>query len=123
VTERFRDATLGGDVEALMAVLSPGVVLMTDGGGRTKAALRPIVGAAKAARFLVAVAAEGLRGPDLTLRLAEVNGAPGVVVTGEAGPLLAASLVVADGRVEQVLIVLNPDKLAGTAAAAAGPPT
>jgi RNA polymerase sigma-70 factor (ECF subfamily) len=119
VTERFLAACVGGDVEALLAVLSPGVVLLTDGGGRAKAALRPIVGADKAARFLVAVAADGLSQPGLSVRLVEVNGAPGVVVSTEGGPVIAVSLVVADGRVEQALVVLNPDKLAGLVVAGA----
>ena len=115
VTERFLAACVGGDVQALLAVLSPGVVLLTDGGGRTKAALRPIRGADKAARFLIAVSAEGLSQPGLRFRLVDVNGAPGVVVETDAGPAIAVSLVVADGRVEQALVVLNPDKLAGLA--------
>jgi RNA polymerase sigma-70 factor (TIGR02957 family) len=113
VTERFLAACVGGDVDALLAVLSPGVVLLTDGGGRAKAALRPIVGAAKAARFLVAVSADGLSVPGLRTRLVDVNGAPGVVVETDTGPVIAVSLVVAGGQVEQALVVLNPDKLAG----------
>jgi RNA polymerase sigma-70 factor (TIGR02957 family) len=113
VTERFLAACVGGDVDALLAVLSPGVVLLTDGGGQAKAALRPIVGADKAARFLVAVSADGLSQPGLSVRLVDVNGAPGVVVDSAAGPVIAVSLVVADGRVEQALVVLNPEKLAG----------
>jgi len=113
VTERFLAACVGGDVQALLAVLSPGVVLLTDGGGRAKAALRPIRGADKAARFLIAVSADGLSQPGLRFRLIDVNGAPGVVVETDAGPAIAVSLVVADGRVEQALVVLNPDKLAG----------
>ncbi|WP_448615574.1 RNA polymerase sigma-70 factor [Modestobacter sp. URMC 112] len=112
VTERFLAACAGGDVEALLAALSPGVVLLTDGGGRAKAALRPIVGADKAARFLIAVSA-GLSQPGSRVRLVDVNGAPGVLVENDSGPVIAVSLVVADGRVEQALVVLNPDKLAG----------
>ena len=118
VTERFLAACVGGDVDALMAVLSPGVVLLTDGGGVAKAALRPIVGADKVARFLTAVTPAGLAQPGLHLELAEINGSPGVVVRSEAGPLMAATFVVIEGRVEQALVVLNPDKLAGIAAAA-----
>ena len=113
VTERFLAACVGGDVDALLAVLSPGVVLLTDGGGRAKAAPRPIVGAAKAARFLVAVSADGLSRPGVSFRLVDVNGAPGVVLDTEAGPAIAVSLVVACGRIEQALVVLNPEKLAG----------
>jgi RNA polymerase sigma-70 factor (ECF subfamily) len=113
VTERFLAACVGGDVDALLAALAPGAVLVTDGGGRTKAALRPIAGADKVARFLAAVAGEGTSLPGLRLELAEVNGLPGVAAWTDAGPFVAMSLGVADGLVHQVLVVLNPDKLAG----------
>ena len=53
VTERFLAACAGGDVEALLAALAPDVVLISDGGGKAKAARRPITGADKVARFLV----------------------------------------------------------------------
>ncbi len=113
VTERFLAACVGGDVDALLAALAPGAVLVTDGGGRTKAALRPIAGADKVARFLAAVAGEGTSLPGLRLELAEVNGLPGVAAWTDAGPFVAMSLGVADGLVHQVLVVLNPDKLTG----------
>ena len=120
VTERFLAACVGGDVEALVQALAPDAVLVTDGGGRAKAALRPIVGADKAARFLAAVSAGGLAQPGLSTALTDVNGWPGLVVVGEDGPLLAASLVVVDGVVQHAYVVLNPDKLAGIAAAVGG---
>ncbi len=113
VTERFLAACTGGDVEALVAALAPGAVLLTDGGGRAKAALRPITGADKVARFLAAVARDGAAQPGLRIGLAEVNGLPGVAAWTDAGPFVAVSLVVADGLVQQVLVVLNPDKLTG----------
>ncbi|MGY1695711.1 MULTISPECIES: RNA polymerase sigma-70 factor [unclassified Geodermatophilus] len=113
VTERFLAACLGGDVDALLAALAPGAVLVTDGGGRARAALRPITGADKVARFLAAVVREGASLPGLRMGLAEVNGRPGVVAETDSGPYVAVSLVVTGGLVEQVLVVLNPDKLAG----------
>ena len=113
VTERFLAACVGGDLDALLAALAPGAVLVTDGGGRTKAALRPITGADKVARFLTAVSGEGASLPGLRLELAEVNGLPGVAAWTDAGPFVGMSLVVADGLVQQVLVVLNPDKLSG----------
>ena len=63
VTERFFAAVAGGDIEALLAVLAPDVVLISDGGGKAKAARRPIAGADKVARFLVGHRAEGRRHP------------------------------------------------------------
>ena len=113
VTERFLAAVAGGDVDALLDVLSPGVVLMSDGGGKTKAALRPITGADKVARWLVAIARDGATIPDLRIDLADVNGSPAIVGWSGAQPFGSISLAVADGRIEQVLVVVNPDKLAG----------
>ncbi len=113
VTERFLAAVAGGDMEALMAVLSPGVVLVSDGGGVANAARRPIEGADKVARFLLGIAAKGLAAPGLEGRLAEVNGTPGFAAWVDGVPFMAVSPVISDGAVEQVLIVVNPEKLAG----------
>ncbi|SEK28480.1 RNA polymerase sigma-70 factor, ECF subfamily [Blastococcus sp. DSM 46786] len=113
VTERFFAACAGGDVGELLAVLAPDVVLVSDGGGKVTAALRPITGADKVARFALGVAAQGLELADVRIEVAEVNGGPGIVAWAGGDPLLAMSLVVADGRIEQVLLVRNPDKLAG----------
>jgi len=115
-TERFLAAAAGGDLEALLAVLAPDVVLVTDGGGKAKAALRPIAGADKVARFIVAVSAEGLENTDLRVELADVNGAPAIVAWEGNEPFLSMSIEVGqDGRIEQVLLVRNPDKLRGIA--------
>ena len=120
-TERFLAACAGGDVEALLAALAPDVVLVTDGGGRAKAALRPIVGAEKVARFLLATTAQGLAIPGLHVEVAEVNGAPGVVAWVEGAPYMTISLVLVDGLVEQVLVVRNPEKLTGLPTASTEP--
>jgi RNA polymerase sigma-70 factor (TIGR02957 family) len=117
VTERFRTATLDGDVAGLVAAMAPGVTLMTDGGGRAKAALRPIVGADKVARFLVAIAAEGAGVPDLRLEAGDVNGAPAILAWTGSEPFLAVQVHVEAGRIDQVFVVRNPDKLAGLTSA------
>jgi RNA polymerase sigma-70 factor (TIGR02957 family) len=113
-TERFTAATLTGDVEALMATLAPGVTLLTDGGGRTKAARRPIIGPRKVATYLSAVASDGLTGPDLRLDIVDVNGAPAVAARAGGQVFVVVQVDVgADGLIEQVHVVLNPDKLTG----------
>ena len=122
VTERFLAACAGGDVDALVSVLAPEVVVVTDGGGKVRAALRPIKGADKAARFLLGIAAQGRELPDLRTEIAEVNGSPGIVAWSGGAPVVAVSLVVAEGRVSHVLTVRNPEKLAGLTAGAL-PPT
>jgi RNA polymerase sigma-70 factor (ECF subfamily) len=115
VTERFLAACVGGDVDALLAALAPDVVLLSDGGGRAKAPLRPILGAAKVARFLAAVGPQGADVPGLMATIAEVNGAPAVVAWTGDGPYMITQVVVADGLIQQVILVTNPDKLAGIA--------
>src|SRR5215203_3435934 len=130
VTERFLEAATGGDLEALMAVLSPGVTLVADGGGRALAPRRPVRGADKVARFLVAVATEeqmarflGSVGvgpaPDLRIHLAQVNGGPGIVATSEGEPISAIVLDVADGVVQIFHVMANTEKLVGVRAVGA----
>jgi RNA polymerase sigma-70 factor (TIGR02957 family) len=113
VTERFFAAVAGGDMEALLAALAPDVVLISDGGGKASAARRPITGADKVARFLVGIAEKGGDLPGLRIEVAEVNGQPAIVGWVGAEPFGSISLAVSDGRIEQVLVVVNPDKLAG----------
>ena len=61
VVARFLEATVTGDVQTLLDVLAPDVVLITDGGGVKQAALRPILGSDKVSRWLAAVRPEGMR--------------------------------------------------------------
>ena len=125
VTERFLEATSTGDLEALMAVLSPEVTLVADGGGRALAPRRPIRGAEKVAAFLLAVATEErmarfLRSvgsepivADLRVRVAPVNGGPGILVVSGDKPISALVLDVSEGVVRTIHLVANPEKLAG----------
>jgi RNA polymerase sigma-70 factor (ECF subfamily) len=124
VTERFLEATSSGDLETLMRVLAPGVTLVADGGGRALAPRRPVRGAEKVARFLIAVATEErtarfLRSveaePSLDVRvhLAHINDGPGVVVSAGGRPISALVLDVAGGLVRTIHLVANPEKLAG----------
>ena len=127
VTERFLEATTTGDLEALMEVLSPGVTLVADGGGKALAPRRPVRGADKVARFLVTVATQERMArflesvgsepaPDLRIHLAQLNGSPGIVATSGGRPITALVLDVADGLVQTVHLVTNPEKLAGVRA-------
>jgi RNA polymerase sigma-70 factor (ECF subfamily) len=124
VTEHFLEAASSGDLEALMGVLAPGVTLVADGGGRALAPRRPVRGAEKVARFLLAVATEEKSArflesigaeplADLRVYPAQVNGGPGVVITSQGRPVSALLLDVADGAVQTIHLVANPEKLAG----------
>ena len=119
VTERFLAAAAGGDIDQLMMVLAPDVTLISDGGGKAKAPLHPIVGAAKVARFLAAISARpymGIEISDMTFELAEINGGPGTLITVGGKPITAVTTVAAGGRITEIELVANPDKLRGIAA-------
>jgi RNA polymerase sigma-70 factor (TIGR02957 family) len=118
-TERFFAATTGGDINALMDLLAPEVALWTDGGGKVRQAMRPIVGAANVARWLAGTSQrpyEGVEIADMTAELVDINGGPGIVMRG-AGRIIATITVDLDanGRVATVHNVANPDKLGAIA--------
>jgi RNA polymerase sigma-70 factor (ECF subfamily) len=119
VTERFFAAATGGDVNALMDLLSPDVTLWTDGGGKVRQAMRPIVGASTVAAWFAAlgtVTYQGVEPADMKAELVEVNGGPGIVFSG-AGRVVATVTfgVAADGRITGIHNVANPDKLRAVA--------
>jgi RNA polymerase sigma-70 factor (ECF subfamily) len=103
-----------GDFERLLAVLAPDVVLVSDGGGKRTAARRPLEGAEEVARFLVGIGQrpyDGVAVEDMAIEITDVNGVPGVVIRGGGMVLTAMAAEVADGRVQTLHLVANPDKL------------
>lgn len=111
----FRAAALGGDLNRLLEVLAPDVVLRSDGGGVVSAALRPVVGAGKVGRLLLGLVALA-EGPVEAIDVL-VNGEPGVVVRAVVHGARETTVVVphvgTDGRVAAVDILRNPEKLRG----------
>ena len=67
--EKFMAAVTSGDVQGLVEVLAPDVVLIADGGGLVPAARKPLTGAEKVVAFLARVA--DLSGPGGDHRLAQ----------------------------------------------------
>jgi len=114
VTERFLAAATGGDLDQLMEVLAPEVRLTGDGGGIARAPLRPIVGAAKVVRFIAAISGRPYMGIEISgmaIDIAEINGSPGVVVSAAGRVITTMTAVVADGRITEIQLIANPDKL------------
>jgi RNA polymerase sigma-70 factor (ECF subfamily) len=109
LAERFVVACSTGDLAALMEMLSDDVVVWTDGGGVVKAARRPIYGADKSARFLVAVATTVPDGADV--RNAVINGQPGVLIIAADVVVNAVALDIIDRRIVGVRVMSNPEKL------------
>ncbi|WP_067185312.1 RNA polymerase sigma-70 factor [Microtetraspora niveoalba] len=104
---RFLDAAAGGDLRALTDLLSADVVAWNDGGGKARAALRPILGRDRVIAFVLGLT----RKYEITgLRMVKVNGEPAVrLSTGSGDQIVTAH--VRDGRIHALFAVLNPDKL------------
>jgi RNA polymerase sigma-70 factor (TIGR02957 family) len=112
VTERFLAACETGDLGALLGVLAPDVVLVADGGDQARAPRRPILGTDKVSRFLLGSWDKGAA--NMRVLVTRVNGDPGIVAATDAGdPVGAVVLDVADGLVQSIYMVVNPDKLGG----------
>jgi RNA polymerase sigma-70 factor (TIGR02957 family) len=119
VVERFRAACEGGDLPAVLAVLSPGVTAWTDGGGKVTAALRPLNGADHVARWVLGVLAKPVvRGT--TLESTVVNGEPALIVRLGGRAIGSMHLDVEDGCVAALRFQLNPEKLRGLSPADEG---
>jgi RNA polymerase sigma-70 factor (ECF subfamily) len=112
LTERFMEAVQTGDDDALIAMLAEDAVAYTDGGGKVRAAPRPIAGREKVARFLTVTTRRGAQLTPFTVRTATINGRPGRMIVGEDGAVLGVIEIDLDGDViRAVHVVNNPDKL------------
>ncbi len=107
VVDRFLAAVNTGDLQGLLDVLAPDVVLVADGGGVVSAAQKPITGALRLARFLV-----GSNRPPLSGAPIWLNGEPAARIDLDGGLAAAVSLTVEDGRITRIYTVVNPHKLA-----------
>jgi RNA polymerase sigma-70 factor, ECF subfamily len=110
VTQEFLQACFTGDLDRLLGLLAPDVILTSDGGGKRQAALRPIVGSEKVGRFMVAVSQGGAEGAEI--RFESINGQIGIVARKDGEAHYVGLLGVTDGRISEILIIANPDKLA-----------
>jgi RNA polymerase sigma-70 factor (ECF subfamily) len=111
LARRFFEAAAGGDMDALLGLLAPDVVLHGDGGGKAQAIGRPVTGRDRVMLLLVGLFRRG-RPLGVSLRLAWVNGQPGAVLHDPQGRVISVmELAVAEGVVQAIHAVINPDKL------------
>lgn len=105
----FLAASREGDLAGLEKLLAEDATWWSDGGGRVRAAIRPVRGRAKVLRFL-----QGVRErftPDVEYALAEVNGAPAMLTLRDGTLINVVAFEVRDGLITGMRSVLNPDKL------------
>ena len=110
----FMTAASQGDMAALSAVLAHDAVMVSDGGGKRKASLRPLIGREDIIRLLEGIAwrAGGVEEAwPLTFRAVRINGYPGIVMERGDGPMTVAFQPGEDGKLAAIYMVRNPDKL------------
>jgi RNA polymerase sigma-70 factor (ECF subfamily) len=104
--EKFMAAITSGDVQALVEVLAPDVVLVADGGGLVAAIRKPLTGAEPVVAFLARVADLS----ELVTTTAWLNGMPGARID-VGGDVTAVSLVIDGDRITRIYAIRNPNKL------------
>lgn len=107
--EAFQRAVETGDLQRLLDLLAPDVVLLGDGGGLKQAVPRPIVGADKVARLLAA--GMGRIAAAASLQPAQVNGYPALIVRLDGALDTVLAVRVDDGLITGLYAVRNPEKL------------
>jgi RNA polymerase sigma-70 factor (TIGR02957 family) len=111
LARRFFEAAAGGDMDALLGMLAPDVVIHADGGGKAQAIGEPLAGRQRVTRMLAGLLRRG-RNLGVSLRLAWVNGEPGAVMYDAEGRVISVmELDIAGGVVQSIHSVVNPDKL------------
>ena len=109
---RFFAAAQEGDLQGLEQLLAHDVVLRGDGGGKAPALARALHGRARVARALTAWVAAGARFGGFSVHREEVNGQPGALFRDREGRLISVMILdIADGQIQGVSGIVNPDKL------------
>jgi RNA polymerase sigma-70 factor (ECF subfamily) len=108
---RFFAAVGDGDMDGLVEVLAADVVVHGDGGGKAPQWRTPIMGRERVARLFAGVGRKA-RELGITMRPVELNGQPGAMFLAPDGRLTNVMVLdIADGAVQTVRSVINPDKL------------
>jgi RNA polymerase sigma-70 factor (TIGR02957 family) len=107
--EAFKRAIETGDLQSLLDMLAPDVVLLGDGGGVVQTVVRPIVGAGKVARLL-GIGLPRIR-DEVSVEPVQINGSPALIIrlNGQIDDVVA--MRIDDGLITGLYVVRNPEKL------------
>jgi len=108
--ERFSRAATTGDMDGLLALLAEDITLWSDGGGKAAAALNPIYGADRVARFMLGALRKFVPA-DHVVRPAAINGQPGLISYLHGKPRTALAFGIVGDRIQTIYIIASTDKL------------
>lgn len=110
LTTAFVQGCTSGDLDRLIALLADDATLLSDGGGKVRAARHPILGAQAIARFMLGIIR--IAGPEIRVRRVIANGEPAIISYTGTQLLSFMTFQINRDRIQTVYIVVNPDKLA-----------
>jgi RNA polymerase sigma-70 factor (ECF subfamily) len=119
VAAEFMAAASSGDVSTVISMLAPEVVWTADGGGKATAARRPVIGAEKVAAVAVGLMRVAGRMTDVRVEWVVCNSAPAVLLYRADHLEGVFTMEVVDGKIANVYVTRNPDKLVTAATARA----
>lgn len=105
----FAAASAGGDLEQLLNLFSDDIRLVSDGGGKVLAALRPLNGKERIERFILRLLAN--TGEHHQFSLCTVNGRSGLWITEHGTPYACVSVACHHGKINHIYVLRNPEKL------------
>jgi RNA polymerase sigma-70 factor (ECF subfamily) len=114
VVQQFLEACATGDMQSFLAVLTDDAVLYSDGGGKVRAALKPIYSAEFIGRFYMGIRNRSYAGAQV--EIGRVNGKVGAIVRRTDGSVVVTAFAFQGDRIKSVYLVSNPDKLRGLVA-------
>ncbi len=109
ITAQFLEASTKGDLQELLLLLAKDVTFCSDGGGKVIAAIKPIHGAMKVARMLLAIRRKWML--NSVSHLAQINGQPGIIQYLNGNLHSAITLEIVGGCIQTIYSVRNPEKL------------
>lgn len=109
ITAQFLDASTQGNLQELLTLLAPNVTFWSDGGGQVTAALKPLYGTMKVARFLLAIQRKSLSATGADL--ANINGQPGIILRLGSVIHSVMTFEFVDGCIQTIYSIRNPEKL------------
>jgi RNA polymerase sigma-70 factor (ECF subfamily) len=109
ITAKFLEASNQGNLQGLLSLLAKDVTFWSDGGGQVAAALKPLHGAMKVARFLLAIRSKWLS--TAVAHTIEINGQIGIITLIDGCIHSVATFEIVDGSIQSIYMVRNPEKL------------
>ncbi len=109
VTSAFMETVSTGDMDGLVSLLAADAAMYADSGGKVPAALMPVIGAERVARFFLGLMKKAPS--DMEIRRVRVNGQPGLMALSQGQIINVLTFDIAAGRIAACYVIRNPEKL------------